>query len=522
MEHYYRSNNKITSNPTIIIVDDDPLFRAMTADALKEEKEESYDVIEAESGEEALEIMHNSLIDAAIVDLFLPGMNGLELLMRIAKTKPDVLRILVSAKANKDQVITSINKARVHAVLLKPLDYPKFLVLLKELRSERSRMLQAERLAAIGELVGGVAHELNNPLTAVIGFTELLLKDADMESSREDLNNILSASKRAARIVKNLSAFAVPARKGQEEVELNSLLRAVAELETKKLKQSGIDLFLDLDQSSPTCFGNPTALRRMMTNILENAKQACMDDSSRVEGKGKKRNGRIWLRTRNNDDSFAELQVEDDGVGIAPQHIHRIFEPFFSTRDLKPGRGLGLAVAHGIAHSHGGHIMVESEPGKGSLFRIILPAAYTDTGPVAAPRNSCLTSRTVLVVDDEPGIRDFLNRLLTREGMDVTTTDTSIGALHLFKGGFVPDVILCDLRLPDMDGSTLRRKTAKSYPELARRFVFITGDTANERSLTFMDQSSAPCLEKPFTRDQLMDALELIASTGNKASKASS
>jgi len=488
------------ARPLVLIVDDDPVFRGMAREALEPA---GYEMLEAPDGEQGLDLLDRRPVVVVICDLVLPGLDGVAVLARAREIRPNSLRLLVSAHGTYEWALRAINDARVHACLTKPVDFDALLTRLSGLRAERSRLVQAERLAAVGELIGGLAHELNNPLTAVTGFAELLLLDLEDRSQRSDVEKILVASRRAGRIVKNLAAFALPSRPDLEIVDLNALIKAVAGTRRAEMTDRGVELKVELDVSEPGCRGDPAGLREVFRALLDNALAAVLER----EGGG----GVIRIGTELRGDRVV-VRVEDNGPGIAEAEMGRIFEPFYSTRNDRPGRGFGLSMAHGVVAVHGGEILADTEPGQGSRFEVVLPAIGHEAGQIALEEQDApgrLAGITALVVDDEEQVRDFLTRVLERQQAAVRTADSGTTALALLREGLDPDVIVCDLRMPVMSGPAFFRAVQGERPELAGRFLFVTGDTVTAEAREFVAEQTQAYLGKPFTAADLVQAVQL-------------
>ena len=489
--------------PLILVIDDDAVFRSMAQEALEPA---GYEVLQALDGELGLEMLGSRAVEAVICDLVLPGLDGVDVLRRARAVRPHALRLLISAHGTYESTLRAINEARVHACLAKPLDFDDLRTRLSALRSERSSLVQAERLAAVGQLIGGLAHELNNPLTAVTGFTELLLLDIENEAQRADLEKILLASRRAGRIVKNLSAFALPSRPDRETVDLNALIKAVAGARRADLGDRGVELRVELDRSEPICTGDPAGLREVIGALLDNASAAVME---RADG-----GGRVRIATEVRGDRVA-IVVEDNGPGIAEGDMGRIFEPFFSTKDDRPGRGFGLSVAHGVVAVHGGEIVALSTPDQGSRFEVVLPATPVAAAPSPEQERSTsgrLAGLSALVVDDEEQVREFFTRVLERQQIAARLVDGGEAGLIVLREGFAPDVILCDLRMPGMGGPAFFREVEREFPALANRFIFVTGDTVTSDARDFVSEQPRTCLAKPCTAQALLEAVDALVS----------
>ncbi|MBT4512089.1 MAG: response regulator [Chloroflexi bacterium] len=234
----------------------------------------------------------------------------------------------------------------------------------EELTRSHEQLLQSQKLAAIGKLVSGVAHEVNNPLMAISGHAQLLLEDVEDEATKESLDVIYSETKRATDIVQNLLSFARTQKSKRSHVCINDLIESIAKLRTYGLPKSNIEIMIEFDPYLPKIEVDSQQLKQVFLNLINNATQAMKDE----HGKGK-----LAIQTCRANDETVQISFVDDGPGISPEIIDRIFEPFFTTKDIGKGTGLGLSICYGIIQSHGGKIRAESIDGKGATFTVELP-----------------------------------------------------------------------------------------------------------------------------------------------------
>ncbi len=357
----------------------------------------------------------------------------------------------------------------------------------------RDQLVHSERLSAIGELVAGVAHEINNPLQTIIGSVELLLEEPALAGSRRDLEVVRREAARAGQIVRNLLSFVRRSAPNRTPADLNDIVRAVVELRGYHLQQRNIRLVTELSDSAPQVLVNREEIQQIILNLVLNAEQA-------MTGAGQ--GSTITIRCDTQADT-ATVDVADDGPGVSAEMRGRIFEPFFTTKDVGQGTGLGLSISHGIAAAHNGSLTICGSP-HGACFRLSLPLQphVEKAAPAAAG-----PSRRVLVVDDEAPIRRLLVRLLERRGFDVEEAETGERALEL-AGGNPLALVLCDVHLPGVAGKEIYRTLVERHPELARAFVFITGDSSSiELDATLHD---VPVLSKPFTGADLQTVLAAV------------
>ncbi|HXH06240.1 MAG TPA: ATP-binding protein [Vicinamibacterales bacterium] len=365
----------------------------------------------------------------------------------------------------------------------------------------RDQLVATERLAATAEVVAGVAHEINNPLQAILGCTELLLDGVPPET-RRDLEVIRAQAMRAGQIVRDLLAF-IRRRPGERRtVDLNEIARATAALRAFHLEQLGIELDVRCERGPLAVQANAEEIRQVILNLLLNAEQAIL------RGRG---TGRIVVAT-SREPAGVVLQVADDGPGVPPDIRGRIFEPFFTTKDVGEGSGLGLSISLGIARSHGGTLEYVPGAAQGAVFRLVLPpAAATTDSPAPSEDAARASSHTpyALIVEDDEAIRVLLVRLLERRGFRVVHAANGVEALAYLDAG-APDLVVCDLRMPRVNGIELYRRATAARPSVAGRFLFITGDAPNEEAARLVAAAGVPLLQKPFSAAQLDAALSRV------------
>jgi len=301
---------------------------------------------------------------------------------------------------------------------------------LERLQSTQAQLLQAEKLSAIGQLVAGVAHELNNPLTSVIGYAQLLEDELDNGHEvrppaelAQDLRRIAQESERAARIVRNLLAFARRQSAARAPQDVADLFTRVISLRAYELRLNGIDLITDFEPNLPQVVADASQLQQALLNLVLNAEQAMRNRPVK----------RLHIGARHDRDAAAvELFIRDTGHGIDAGNLSRIFDPFFTTREVGEGTGLGLSICYGIVRDHGGHISVESVVNGGTTFSVLLPARVADS-----------TSEMILVAQAEQGERDYVAAALSGWGYNVSTAGTSAEALQAVRQR-IPSIVFID------------------------------------------------------------------------------
>jgi signal transduction histidine kinase/CheY-like chemotaxis protein len=382
--------------------------------------------------------------------------------------------------------------------------------------SERARLQaelsRVERLRTLGTLVSGVAHELNNPLTAILGFSEALeTQSPDAECARL-AGVVREQALRCRRIVRGLSTFSGQSGEVLERLEVRPLFERVVRGFEFELARSDVVVEIDVPRDAPRVPGDRFALEQMLTNLVANAIQASP------------RGGRVSLTACARPGTL-ELRVEDDGPGIPDGLRAHIFDPFFTTRAPGEGTGLGLAVAHGIVSAHGGSIRAEDGWPRGARLVVTLPAASaSDAGsplpvshiprPVRAPAASAAPAPLdLLVIEDESIVCEMIATLGARRGWRVRSATNGRAGLELLETqGPSFHVVLCDLRMAGLSGIAIHDRLAQSHPELLERFLFITGDLGSEEAASFARRCRRPILPKPFRLHDLVAEVERLAS----------
>ena len=373
-----------------------------------------------------------------------------------------------------------------------------------ELRRQREALYQTEKLTTMGTVLAGVAHELNNPLTAVTGYANLLRQDLAGTPSATRAENIAHAADRCASIVRNFLALARKYPPERQLVRLNDIARDAAELLAYHLRVDGIEVKLDLEEGLPVLWADPHQLHQVVVNLVTNAR-----DELRKAPPPR----RLTLRTRaDKARARVSVDVEDTGPGVSEEIRDRIFEPFFTTKPVGQGTGLGLSLCHGIVEGHGGTLSLVSEPGDGATFRVELPvvAPPAATGQRAAETAPAVTGKRILVVDDERLVLQLLGEMLGADHHTVDTVGDGTQALEVLRRTSY-DLILSDVRMPYLDGPGLYRALERRLPDLCRRFVLMTGDVLSAEIQTFLEQTGVPGLSKPFDRGEVRRVIQQIA-----------
>src|SRR5213596_51934 len=366
------------------------------------------------------------------------------------------------------------------------------------------QLQQAEKLSAMGQLVSGVAHEINNPAAIISGFAQTLLLDVVKPEQREMLQMIYDEATRIGRITANLLAFARAGGSQRTLVDLNDIVRRTFALRSYHLTTLNIAVTLELSPAEPKFWADPSELQQMLLNLLINAEQALVAvETSRM----------IVVRTAASEEDV-RLEVADSGPGIAPEIRAKIFDPFFTTKPEGVGTGLGLSICYGIAREHGGRIWVESEPGHGARFAVTLPRDPREESrpePTVPPRAAAPGGDlTVLVVDDEIALRNALLRFLARRGIRGEGVSDGAEALRVLQQRNF-DVIISDVRMPGMSGREFLERLGRDRPDLVSRVVLSTGDTFAPDTAALLKDSGVPTVTKPFDFAMLERMLREVA-----------
>ncbi|MBI4560438.1 MAG: response regulator, partial [Candidatus Rokubacteria bacterium] len=377
-----------------------------------------------------------------------------------------------------------------------------------ELQERTGQLLQSEKLQIMGSLLAGVAHELNNPLSVIVGLSSLLRETVKDGPLADSLQDIAQAAERCARIVRNFLALARQHPPERRQGQLNQIAKEAVELLAYPLRVHNVEVQLDLAEDLPALWCDPHQLHQVLVNLVTNAYQAMRETPPPR---------RLTLTTRfHATGGRVSLEVADTGPGIAPEIQPRIFEPFFTTRPSGQGTGLGLSICHGIVESHGGTIRVTSTPGQGAVFRVELPVLAP---PAPAPERPApaggapIRGKTILVVDDEPKVTGMLVSLLSADGHHVDTASNGAIALDKLRER-AHDLILSDIKMPWLDGPGLYRALEHHRPELRQRFIFLTGDTLSPETTAFLEQSGVPSLSKPFTLADVRQVVQRALAEG--------
>jgi two-component system, cell cycle sensor histidine kinase and response regulator CckA len=379
-----------------------------------------------------------------------------------------------------------------------------------ERKSIEARLAQADRLASVGTLAAGVAHEINNPLAYALGSLEVAARSIEALrralAEREDLEqtlatlstclaNALEGNQRVRVIVRDLVMFSRARTESRAALDVANVVDSAVNLAWNEIRQRA-RLTKRYAATAPV-FADEARLGQVFLNLIMNAAQAIPE--------GNVSQNEIRIVTQQAGDRVVVV-VEDTGGGVPPEHIGRIFEPFFTTK-LSGGTGLGLSICHGIVRALGGEIVVENRP-RGTRFSVSLPCAGEAELPAEASTGSSppsAGSARILIIDDEPLLAQTLRAVLRAHR--VVAVGNGQEAIELFASDEAFDLVLCDLMLPELSGAHLYDHVRQHHPRLARRFVFMTGGAFTDRARRFLDGFDGQCLEKPFALERIEQLL---------------
>jgi two-component system NtrC family sensor kinase len=421
-------------------------------------------------------------------------------LVRLRRVDDSAIWVEITARGDRLQ---SGRGYRIEAVMR---DVTERKRLQDQTRDVYQQLLQAEKLASLGQTMSGVAHELNNPLATILACAErLAARDLD-ERTRRDLDAIHNAAERAARIVRNLQTFASKRHTTRTTVDLNQVVRETLALRAHEQRVANVRIVDGLAAGLPPVFADPHQIQQILLNLIINAEQAMLAAHGR---------GTLTLRTWQDPERDAVLlEVSDDGPGVPEDLQAKVFDPFFTTKSVGKGTGLGLTVAYAIAQEHGGRLTLRPTGGRGASFLLELPvggASIRIPEPIQAqPSPAVPPGARALVVEDERALGEAVAATLIDEGFRVDRADNGEEALARVRDQHY-DVIICDLKMPKVDGMTFFGELSKSMPNVAKRLVFVTGDVAGSDAERFLEESGCRWIAKPFRlRDLVRVARETL------------
>jgi two-component system NtrC family sensor kinase len=363
------------------------------------------------------------------------------------------------------------------------------------------QLLQAERMAALGQTMSGVAHELNNPLATILGWAERLAERPLDDAARKGVSVILSEAERAARIVRNLLTFARKRQSTRAMVDINHIVTETLALRVYEQRVTNITVATVLDTDLPPAFADAHQIQQVLLNLIINAEHAML---------GAHGGGALQVRTQHDRSRDAiVIEVRDNGPGVPSTIRSRIFDPFFTTKEAGKGTGLGLTVAHAIVQEHGGRLQLECPAEGGALFRVELPV----TGiPVSLKKSPIPSSAdvargaAVLIVENERALAAAVAEGLDEAGLQVTHADDGEQALALMERNRY-DIVVCDLKMPRVDGVAFYKAVQSRTAIALTPVIFMTGDVADTDAARFFEETGCRWLAKPFRLADLLGAI---------------
>ena len=435
---------------------------------------------------------------AALLERLLNDGSVNDYLLRLRRADGDAVWVELTARADEG---ADADGCRIEALVRDVSERKK---LDDETRDLYHQLLQAEKMAALGQTISGVAHELNNPLATILSWSERLSQRSSLdESVRRGVETILSEAERAARIVRNLLTFARKRQTTRAMVDVNQVVRETLALRSYEQRLNNLNVLDALAAGLPQVFADGHQIQQVLLNLVINAEQAMLTA-----------NGRGTLVVRTWHDAAQEsviLEINDDGPGIPDEVQPKIFDPFFTTKEVGKGTGLGLTVAYAIVQEHGGRIRLESRPESGASFYVELPVSGGKLSPAAPPRTlnesiETITGATILVVEDEAKLANAVVEALTDAGYVVHHAPDGEQALAMIDESSY-DLVICDLKMPRLDGKAFHRRLAGQSAALARRVIFVTGDVVGTDAEQFLEETGCQWLAKPFRLGELLRAV---------------
>jgi len=376
-----------------------------------------------------------------------------------------------------------------------------------EERNLKEQLLHAEKVTSIGKFVAGIAHELNNPLMGIMGFSQILMdtvgtKEISNADLKDKLTKIYNESLRSAKIVQNLLTFSRSKKINKSSNNLNDLVRVTIENRREALDTNKIEVALELQEDLPNSMIDHYQIEQVFINIINNAIEAITEAQA---------GDKIRISTTLKNNTF-EIIFTDNGPGINKDDILRVVDPFFTTKSLGKGTGLGLSITHGIIVEHGGSLEITSPDEKGTVVTVRLPYEKADDktdsipGPQALPKEKAFQDKRVLIADDEMSIREVLAELLSTEGFHVETASDGLEALELIKKNKF-DLIITDIRMPNISGPELYDIIVNEHNFDRKKIVVLTGDILSEQAKNFILKSGCLYILKPFNPGELLKVL---------------
>jgi signal transduction histidine kinase len=521
------------SQARILVVDDEPanvrLLERMLAEA-------GYRQVKSTTDSRQVPALYGELQpDLILLDLMMPHLDGVAVIRQLQIPAGVFLPVLILTADATAEAKKRALEAGAKDFLTKPFDRLEVMLRIRNLLDTRAlyldlerhnrsleqvvaertqRLIQSEKVATMGSLLAGVAHELNNPLAIVMGQAHLLRGGAREPALVQRAEKILAGADRCARIVRNFLALARQRPPERGQVWVNLVVQETIELLGYDLRTSNVEVVLDLADDVPPTWADGHQIQQVVVNLVANAIQA-MRRLDTPRG--------ITITTRwTREPARISLEIADSGPGIPADVQERIFEPFFTTKPQGEGTGLGLSLCRRTLEEHGGTITVHSEVGRGATFRLGLPIVQRPAPTSEAPVTQELppvAGKTILIVDDEVDLAATLAEALQDDGYQVGVADNGVAALEML-GQRSYDMILSDTKMPKLDGEHFYTEIERRYPALRRRIVFVTGDILSREKREFLERTGAPYLTKPFDLREVRQLVHrMLAETGGASGR---
>ncbi|XWN33482.1 MAG: PAS-domain containing protein [Devosia sp.] len=387
-------------------------------------------------------------------------------------------------------------------VVVTSLDVTEFEAMREELERQREIAHQTEKISALGELLAGVAHELSNPLSVIVGYAAMLRDDATEEDVRRRADRVAKAAERCASIVRTFLAMARRRPAKLQPCPVDELISTTLMAAGGAVRAQGARIVVDAGDTLPCVAADRDQIVQVLANLIQNAAHA-------MNGRGKDGRLEIAARARGPD---IDITVHDNGPGVPDALRHRLFEPFFTTKPVGEGTGIGLAFCHRVAAAHGGSLTLD-DGGSGATFRLRLPQAQGPQVPRNTADGTATRSLRVLLLDDEPEVLAMSKSLFDRAGHRAATALRAEDALRMCARARF-DAILCDARMPGIDGPDFLRLLGEVAPEQVERLAFVTGDAMNPAMLTKLGATRRPILEKPVAPEEMLSLAARLAGDG--------
>ncbi len=505
--------------PRILIVDDDANIRRAIFHVLKSE----YDVTMVESGNKAIEILRNDMdFDVVSLDLQMPGISGIETLKIIKHLNPTTEVLIVTAHSDVESAKGAL-KFGAYEYLDKPFGNHELRKAIrkgverrrnnlgaekaiKQLEFVKAQLIQSEKFSEIGKLIAGVAHELNNPLAAILGFAEIpLMTQCPPEDTRDYFEKIKKSALLCKNIIEKLLAFSRKKDSKRERLHINSIIETTLELKQRDLKMDSIEVVKQLAEDIPYTMADFYGLQQVFLNMINNAHQAMKKGMDK---------GTIIVKSEC-DGKMIRVSFRDTGPGIPKENLQKIFEPLFTTKGRGEGTGLGLSICYEIIEDHGGTILVASEEGEGACFIIEIPVVAEDNQMVqkVPSEDQGPDGLHILVLDAREEECNLLKDMIVSLGHSIDMATDVFTAQGKIQSGTY-DIIFSNLDMPDLNGRQVYEYTKRFKPESINRIMYIVDGIVPEEMKLFLNQKKIPCLVKPFRIQDIREAINDFMGAG--------